>query len=379
MKKELTIHRFNFTEVMVPAKSNTVNSSSLNKPLHKLPVAGQAGWSKQFDEMTKLIVEMQLDNGVVGLGEFYRDADRQTVNDIAHLLIGKSLEDMSLQELPISWCREYDGFECCIWDAYAKSLGIRVVDLLGGQVQESIKVGAWTGHRVKGEIGELATHFASQGFETFKFKCDLSDDIAGWCQEVANAAPNMSIILDPNERWENLANVKRIIPSLEEVGNVLCLEDPIPRWQLLEYEKLRTMTNIPIFMHVSLPYVYFGQRPYDAINAIAHNAVDGFNFNCGLANFRKLDAIADVANMNCWHGSEVDLGILESMYVHSVAAAKSCTMPSDIFGTMIREHDLLSESLNIKDGKAYVPQGPGLGVSLDFDALNKYKIHSWKV
>jgi len=92
---------------------------------------------------------------------------------------------------------------------------------------------------------------------------------------------------------------------------------------LQDYARLRTFTATPVVLHVSLPYIYLGQRPYDAINAIAHGAVDGFNFNCGLQKFRELDAIAHAANLPCWHGSEVDLGILEAMYVHSAAAARS--------------------------------------------------------
>ena len=49
------------------------------------------------------------------------------------------------------------------------------------------------------------------------------------------------------------------------------------------------------------------------------------------------------------------------------------TMPSDVFGRLIREHDLLKKSLEIKDGKATVPQGAGLGVELDPAAVQHYR------
>ena len=52
---------------------------------------------------------------------------------------------------------------------------------------------------------------------------------------------------------------------------------------LQDYARLRTFTATPVVLHLALPYVYLGQRPYEAINAIAHGAVDGFNFNCGTA------------------------------------------------------------------------------------------------
>ena len=63
-----------------------------------------------------------------------------------------------------------------------------------------------------------------------------------------------------------------IIRELEKVGNVLLLEDPLPRWMLQDFAELRRFSSIPIVLHVSLPYVYQGQRPHDAINAIAHGA-----------------------------------------------------------------------------------------------------------
>ena len=65
----------------------------------------------------------------------------------------------------------------------------------------------------------------------------------------------------------------------------------------------------------------------------------------------------------------VDLGILEAMYLHQSIAAKSCIWPGDIFGRMIRSHDLLRSPLRIEPPFAYVPEGPGLGIELDEAAI----------
>jgi muconate cycloisomerase len=184
----------------------------------------------------------------------------------------------------------------------------------------------------------------------------------------------MKIVYDPNQRWENTGYAKAIIRDLEKVGNILLLEDPIPKWMMLDYAELRKFSSIPITQHISLPYVYQGQRVHDVINLIQHGAVDGFNFNGGLAKFLQMDRIASAANMCCFHGSEVDLGILEAMYLHQAAAAPSCVWPSDVFGRMIREHDLLEAPLRIEPPFAYVPEGPGLGVALDRGAAEKYSI-----
>ena len=183
----------------------------------------------------------------------------------------------------------------------------------------------------------------------------------------------MMVILDPNERWKYPGEVRKRAEALAEIGNVLCLEDPLPRWMLNEYASLRRFASVPIVLHVSLPYVQHGQTIHDAIRALQAEAVDGFNFNGGLANFQSLAHIASAAGLPCWHGSEVDLGILEAMYVHSAAAAESCIWPSDIFGRMIREHDVLKQPLRFQPPYVYLPEGPGLGVEPDMDAIAKYQ------
>ena len=371
-----TIVSMRFDEVIVPAHPGVINSSGLDKPLHMLPVKGKPDWSTQFDALSKVIMRMQLAGGIIGLGEFYRGHSWDILEDVAQKLIGQAIGDLPRQNLPIALCREYDGFECAIWDATAKLLGVPLHQLLGGAVRDSVNVGTWSSHRTVDEIGPWARRYADQGYDCIKLKTDLEDDCIGWARQIDEHATGMKIILDPNQRWQNLGEARRITVNLEKVGNVLLLEDPIPRWMLLDYERLRKITAIPVFLHVSLPYVYQGQRVYEAINALMHGAVDGFNFNAGLAKFQQLAHIAQAANLSCWHGSEIDLGILEAMYVHQAAAAMACTQPSDIFGRMIRQHDLLKDPLSFSPPFVEVPTGPGLGVELDEVAVETHAIDS---
>ncbi len=361
-------------EVLVPAHPGAIESKGMNKPLHKAAVGGSAAWTIQFDEMSKIMLKMELEDGIIAYGELYRDHDWRVVDRIAESLIGEDINTFSLQSLPFNFTREYDGFECAIYDAYAKAHGLRVVDLLGGPVKDKVKVGAWSSHRRMGDVGGVAKKFFDQGYDCLKLKSDLDDDVVGWCKEIKKAAPEMDVIIDPNERWENAGETKKRIHGLQEVGNMLCLEDPIPRWKLNEFSNLRKFGAVPLALHISLPYIEHGQRVDNAIDAILAGAVDGFNFNCGAANFQRLDHIASAVGLPCWHGSEVDLGILEAMYVHSAAAAKSCVWPSDIFGKMIRSHDLLKESLVFNPPHVQLPEGLGLGVELDMDAVKKYQI-----
>ena len=368
----MKIRQFTAYEVLVPARPDAIASKNINKPLHKLQKGARAAWTRQFDEIPKLLLKMECEGGLIGWGETYRDHDWRIVQEMAEILIGQDLKELSLQKLPFPYRREYDGFECAIWDAYAKAHGMRVVDLLGGPLRTQVRIGAWSSHRETEDIGPLARKFADQGYDCVKFKCDLEDDVLAWSRIIAEEAPGLQIILDPNERWERAGETRKRLRDLETYGNILCLEDPIPRWKLDEYARFRQYSSVPITLHVSLPYQLHGQRIRDAIMAIQLGAVDGFNFNCGLADFQRLDHIASAAELPCWHGSEIDLGILEAMYVHSAAAAHSCIWPSDIFGRLIREHDLLAESLQMTPPYVHLPEGNGLGVVPDMAAVAHY-------
>ena len=375
----MKISRINLYEVIVPAKKDAIEGKDINKPLHKLSRGAETGWSVQFDELSKIIISIELSNGIVGWGECYRGNDINDVKQIASKFISTDIEKIIRQKLPIPYSRIYDGFECAIWDCFARLKKIRVVDLLGGEVRDKVKVGSWSSHRSTDEVGEVALNFQKMGYDCLKFKTDLDDDVEGWAKEIKKAAPGMKIIFDPNERWVSPSEVKIRIDKLNKIGNTLCIEDPISRWRINEYSNLRNYSSIPIVLHVSLPYVDHGQRIKDAITAIQNNAVDGFNFNCGLANFQKLDNIAAAAELPCWHGSEIDLGIMEAMYMHSCAAAHSCEWPSDIFGRLIREHDLLETPIKIEPPYAYLPEGHGLGIEPDLNAINNYSINKAEV
>lgn len=366
--------RIILTEVVVPAKPDSVNSSSLDHPLHQLAYAGQPAWSVQFDAIPKVIIELHTTSGVIGLGEAYRGLSLDELAPLATSLLGKDLRSLPLQQLPIPAGRAYDGFELAIADALAKHLDVPLHQLLGGAVRDRVLCGYWTGHRTVEDAARKAREGADLGFDCIKFKCGLDDPVVDWCSAIHDACgPSFRVILDPNRRWQTVAATVERARALETVGNVLCLEDPIPRWDFNGYALLRRKLDVPIAMHVALPYREMGQMETDVISAIRGDCCDSFNLNGGLFGVKRMADTAALADLPFWHGSEVDLGILEASYVHKGAAATNCTLPSDIFGRLVREHDLLISPLAFDGKYVQLPTGPGLGVELDREALTNYQ------
>ena len=376
----MIVRRIVLDEVVVPARPDSINSPETDYALHKLPLGGKKGWTQQFDQVSKTIIQVHLDNGVIGLGESYRGIARELLQAVARELIGADLRQLNPQALPIPPGRVYDGFECAVADALARSRGMPLYELLGGKYREKVRCAFWTGHRTIADAARKAKEGQDLGFDCIKFKCTLTDPVAEWCQAIADSCgKGFSIILDPNERFDHAAHAGRIARELEAAGNVLCLEDPIPRWNMEAWVGLRQKIHIPLAMHVSLPYAEMGQMPQDAARAARLEANDYFNFNGGIYAFRRLTSLADLFGLPYWHGSEIDLGILEASYVHKSAAACLAILPSDIFGRLIREHDLLRTPLAMGGGQVDVPQGPGLGVELDPDAVAHYRRDHWEV
>jgi muconate cycloisomerase len=232
----------------------------------------------------------------------------------------------------------------------------------------------WTGRRTPAEAGRKAAEGQARGFDTIKFKCNQHDDVAAWASEVRQqCGPEMRMTFDPNQRWRDFELAAKQIRALKDGGfNILAIEDPVERMRLEDFHRLREF-GLNIVLHIALSYSMFGQRADDALRALHADAVDGFNFNGSMASFVRLADLAHLASKPCWHGSGVDLGILEAGYLHSAAASPACTWPSDIFGRLVREHDLLRESIRFDGKYAVVPTGLGLGVELDETAMERYR------
>jgi muconate cycloisomerase len=374
------VRRVLLDEVLIAAKPDSINSPEIDQPLHKLPQGAKRGWTQQFDTLPKTIVRIELDNGVVGLGEAYRAIPPVLLQQIATFLVGLEMDGLNLQDLPLPPGRVYDGFECALVDAAAKTAEMPLYQFLGGKYRDRVLCAYWTGHRTTPDAVRKAKEAVAAGYSHLKFKCDLNDPMVAWCEGIrAVCGEGFRVLLDPNERFELAAHAERLARELAPVGNVLYFEDPIPRWDMASWRYLREKSPVPLSMHISLPYLEMGQTIQDLATAARLGVSDYYNFNGGIYAFRRMAFFADLFGVPCSHGSEVDLGILEASYVHKVASVPNATLASDIFGRVIREHDLLAEPLQFERGHALVPTGPGLGVQLDEAALDHYRTAHWEV
>lgn len=327
-----------------------------------------------FDQVPKFIVKVHTDAGIIGLGETHRmrgginseAADR--LRQAACALRGRNVLDFDLRHLQLPVETDVMCFEVAFYDIIGKAVGWPMWRLLGGKVHDRIPVHNWAGkHLTIPEVRELAQRSVAEGFAGIKMK--RSYPLVDVLRTYADVSPDLKITVDLMGSYPDgfLEHARQ----WQQVGNVLCIEDPPPaRDALDDYRRLRGELDIPIAMHLHIN----DKRVQGMIEAITHDACDIFNLGAGTTNdFLGSAYLAEQVGIPVWHGSAHELGILDAAMLHACAVAPSCTMPSDILSHQ-RVHCMLATPIEFKDSHATVPNGPGLGVELDEDALRRYAV-----
>lgn len=368
--KDTIIQSIVATEVVVPARPDSLNSATVldKDTAFASKFLTGASWT-DFAIQSKWIIELKLANGITGIGETYRSVQDEPLAAALRTFAGQDLLHLNWRRLPLSDQRIYEAFETAVLDALGQLWQVPIHQLLGGAYRTEVECLGWTGRRTPEEAAVKAWEAMQKGHKAFKFKCSDEDPVRLWTEEIRKkCGDGIKIILDPNQRWTNVPTTLRLMEGVDS-DIMLGLEDPILHADVEGFLYLKKNLGIPMFRHISLPYT---QDIRDIITFVRQDAVDGYNFNGSAYNCVLLAEIAHLEGKKCWRGSEVDLGISETMGLHIAAASVNCTLPADIFGELVREDDLIEEPIRFINGSAQVPQTPGLGVKLDRAALSKF-------
>lgn len=358
------------TEVVVPSKPDSLNSANVldkDTAFAKKFLTGNS-WT-DFAVQSKWILELHLKNGITAIGETYRSVSEPSLAAAVKIFTGKDVLKLNWRRLPVDDQRIYEAFETAVLDALGQLFHIPIHQLLGGAYRDKIECLGWTGRRTPEDAAQKAYEAMQKGHKAFKFKCSDEDPVRLWTDEIRKkCGDGIKIILDPNQRWTDVETTMRLMEGVEK-EIMLGLEDPILHADVEGFLYLKKNLGIPLYRHISLPYT---QDIRDIITFVRKDASDGYNFNGSAYNSLLLAEIANLEGKQCWRGSEVDLGILETMALHIAAASINCTLPADLFGELVRQDDLIEEPLVFENGSVAVPQGEGLGVKLDKKAMAKF-------
>jgi len=334
-----------------------------------------------FDEPQRT----QLDKGVLG-----GIKAKVSVDDYLNtLLIGKdpcSVEEM----IKVLQNASYFGkgrlwfVEIALWDIIGKAAGMPVYKLLGG-FQDRIKAYAsWGEIKIPQKAYEDAKAYQAMGYKAIKVRVH-TDSVEEDIEQVAAVrdavGDSMEIMVDANQaRVANLGYTQpewdlgrairtaRLLESLK----VVWLEEPLKQWDIKGLQELRSQTSVPIAGGEYDENIFGLQPLLDCFDILQPDVARAG----GIFGTRKIGILAEARNKKCVIHTWGD-GLLMNPSVQLAASMTNCPyieLPDARPGWGPETRDMLLENPIVIDPDGYVtvPQDPGLGYKINWDAVEKY-------
>jgi len=358
-----------------------------------VPVEAPMRYSTGSDSaIHRLIVEVQTDEGLVGLGECNAGAAREArLRESLPLVIGSDPFNTERLRWQIGAPPEaklfgnvnhtFAAVEFACLDIQGQVAGRPVHDLLGGRVRQHIPLAAYLFYRYSnaeghGAIDNAATmvDFAQRvvgqhGFETLKFKAGVlpPDEELEAILALRKAFPRHRLRVDPNAAW-SVSTALRLAHKLRDC-DLEYLEDPT--WGLRGMARVNAQCPwLPLASNMAVA------TPEDIAPMVGLDAVDVVlidpHFYGGLRQARCVGAALELLNVDVAVHSQGELGISMAAQLHLAASLPSLTHAPDAHYHHLTDDIIEGGKLAHFRGGMHVPTGPGLGVKLDRKKLMKY-------
>ncbi|MGW5652840.1 glucarate dehydratase family protein [Streptomyces humi] len=350
----------------------------------------------------RIVLQLVLEDGTVGLGESPGGTARlERLEAAAHTVVGLDVFDTTavsaaidaalLPTVPSSHERGWttSAVEVACLDAQGKLLGRPVSDLLGGRVRESVPFAAylfykWAEHPAldgrpavgddwgpaldpAGVVEQARLMQERYGFRSFKLKGGVfpPDEEIAAMRALAEAFPGQPLRLDPNVAW-SVETSKYVADELKDVLEYL--EDPTAGIEgmaaVAKDSPLPLATNMCVVAWEHL-------RPAIEQNAIQVLLTDHHYWG-GLRRTRELAAVCEAFGITLSMHSNSHLGISLAAMTHVAAAIPNLDHSCDTHYPWNGADDVIRPGvLEFRDGEVRVPTGPGLGVELDHEVLDR--------
>ncbi|GAA2585431.1 muconate cycloisomerase family protein [Dactylosporangium fulvum] len=340
------------------------------------------------ERSSNVLVRVETDEGLVGWGEAcpVPQLTAETRESVVSVL-SERVEPFLRGRDPRSWRttvslldRRLVGFtftraalETALLDLTGKAAGSPIWAILGGRYRETLPLHGSVGWDERPEVMvETATRQAAE-FDTLKLYVgpgELAADLDRLATARAALGPATALIIDVNGLWSR-SEALRAGPRLAELG-VRLVEQPLPA---RDPTGMREVTRI------------YGERygidvaadegilsDVDAVyTAGTHAAAVATIGICKLGGpAAALDAARSALahGLSAMVGSVVELGIAAAAGAHLAACVPQLAYPSYLMGPRKYAQQITGDGMPIRDGVLTVPNGPGLGIEIDLDAID---------
>jgi L-alanine-DL-glutamate epimerase-like enolase superfamily enzyme len=266
------------------------------------------------------------------------------------------------------------GIDIALWDIKGQALGLPVWKLLGGGFHERIRCYASSlfGPTPKA-TGELARRYSDQGFTAVKFGWDpmgrdAKTDVALVRQGRKGLGDAADLLIDAGLVWDSKTALQRANAFAEY--DIFWLEEPLRPDDYEGYRRLAEQTPI----RIAAGEEESNRQSYvDLMDRGRIDVVQVDLTRCGgFTEAMKIAALAwdrglPVAN----HGFTTYVNVAAALHwLNSVPNALICEFVAEE-KTNLREA-ITKQQIRSVDGYLTVPDGPGLGVELDLDRIQRF-------
>lgn len=328
-----------------------------------------------------LLVRIHTDEGLVGVGEC-PGPTLPTIQAIIEAELAQFLIDQDplrvewlvhrMEEFVRNWAQigvyAIAGLEIALLDLKGQALGASVTELLGGYCRDQVDVVGYLFIAEPETNATKAAELVKAGYKELKLKVgrDLGQDHDTLSAIRERVGTDIKIRIDANMNWSVPTAVKSI-RALEQF-DLQYVEQPVPDFDLEGMAHVRRSVGVPIAADEACRDV---RSAIELLRAEACDVLVVYPSEAGgLTRAREIAALADAVGKWCVIGSWAELGVATVANLHLVASSSNFPFAIDSHYPL-QEADVLAEPLRMETGSIDVPVGPGLGIELDAEAVER--------
>ncbi|MEC9483566.1 MAG: mandelate racemase/muconate lactonizing enzyme family protein [Halomonas sp.] len=363
---------------------------------HALETAFESA-SMRFERRQHCLVEITCDDGTVGWGECLGPAraNAAVVETYAAGLIGRNpleteklwlelynrLRDQGQRGLTVT---ALSGIDIALWDIKGKHYGAPISELLGGRFRDSVRAYATGSFRREGvdrvqDIAEEVAGYAREGFHGVKIKIgfDVEEDLRVIAAVREAIGPERRLMIDANHGYDLLEALE--VGKRAQPYGIDWFEEPVLPEQIGTYHAVRAGQPIPVASGEN----WHGR--YAMLEPLSTRAVDIAQPDvCGVGGFTEMRRVIDMAAM-------FGIRLVPHVWGTAVCIAASLQVmaalppnpprrePIEPILEFDRTHNpfrqaVVTTPLEHDEGVVAIPDGPGLGIEINRDALRQYAL-----
>ncbi len=350
-----------------------------------LPLPHPMEWATgRMTSQAHVLIRIMTDEGVEGIAEaiprenIYGETQVGMVhvvnNLLAPLIVGLDPFDVEKAHEKMAFVKgnlaAKGGIDVALWDIMGKVCGIPCHKLLGGY-RERIAPSRILWLTDDASLLDQARDLHGKGYRAFKVKggLDPEADIRRVRALRGAVSPDTKIYIDGNQSYSYFG-AKRVYDALR--GDLDYFEEPIAATNEKDRVRLAHAVDIPLVGDESNFTLYdvAHQIDLDALSVMMVKIPrSGFTYG------RKIAALCEAYHRPMMIGSQSESALGMVAIIHLGCAMRAISYPCEFMDyDDASAPSLINERIRMEDGRVYPPEGPGLGVTLDEDAVRRYTV-----